>query len=667
MAPTTPPAELGATGKTAAGKAPPRGADAKKKQKRTVFSEQDKDRARTQRSADFSSTTIRTRRKRRVPGGGGERNDVGQPIVIEEPVIITGAITVGELAERVRALPAQVITQLIGMGVMATVNQQIEPEQAISVLEKLGYEALYEREMMEQASWRLTTGGTEAVAGGELRPPVVTILGHVDHGKTTLLDSIRKTNVTEQEFGGITQHIGAYQTVVQGKRITFLDTPGHAAFTAMRARGANLTDIAVLVVAADDGIQPQTIEAIDHAKAAKVPIIVAINKIDLPDAQPEAVKQQLTGHGLVSEEWGGDTIMVPLSAKRGMNIEQLLEMILLVAEVQDLHAQEDVPAHGAVVESKLDKQRGPVATVLVQQGTLHVGDALVIGMVSGKIRAMSDYKGRPLREAGPSTPVEITGLSEVPVAGDLFDVMDEERKARDLAEQRQLKAREERLQTHVSLQNLSNMVASGQVRDLNIIVKSDVAGSIEAISQALSQNVHAEIRVNIIHAGVGDITESDVLLASASDGIIVGFHVRTEPQARLIAEEAGIDVRSYQVIYDLVDDVQKAMVGMLKPIFEEAILGHAEVRAVFKITRYGKIAGSYVTDGLVRRNSKVRVKRGGELVHEGNMDTLKHLKDDVREMAQGFECGISLDNFSDWKEGDIIESYIIKELRRETL
>ena len=471
----------------------------------------------------------------------------------------------GELAERVRALPAQVITQLLGMGVLATVNQQIEPEQAISVLEKLGYEALYEREMVEQASWRLTTGGTEAVTGGELRPPVVTILGHVDHGKTTLLDSIRKTNVIGQEFGGITQHIGAYQTVVQGKKITFLDTPGHAAFTAMRARGANLTDIAVLVVAADDGIQPQTIEAIDHAKAAKVPIIVAINKIDLPDAQPEAVKQQLTGHGLVSEEWGGDTIMVPLSAKRGMNIEQLLEMILLVAEVQDLHAQEDIPAHGAVVESKLDKQRGPVATVLVQQGTLHVGDALVIGMVSGKIRAMSDDKGRPLREAGPSTPVEITGLSEVPVAGDIFDVMDEERKARDLAEQRQLKAREERLQTHVSLQNLSNLVATGQVRDLNIIVKSDVAGSIEAISQALSQNVHAEIRVNIIHAGVGDITESDVLLASASDGIIVGFHVRTEPQARLIAEEAGIDVRSYQVIYDLVDDVQKAMVGLLKP------------------------------------------------------------------------------------------------------
>ena len=664
-APQTPPPELGATGKAAAGKAAPRSADAKKKQKRTVFSEQDKERARQQRSADFSSTTIRTRRKRRSTGG--ERNEVDQPLVLDEPVIITGAITVGELAERVQALPAQVITQLISMGVMATVNQQIEPEQAISVLEKLGYEALYEREMVEQASWRLTSGGTEAVAGGELRPPVVTILGHVDHGKTTLLDSIRKTNVIGQEFGGITQHIGAYQTIVQGKKITFLDTPGHAAFTAMRARGANLTDIAVLVVASDDGIQPQTIEAIDHAKAAKVPIIVAINKIDLPDAQPEVVKQQLTSYGLVSEEWGGDTIMVPLSAKRGLNIEQLLEMILLQAEMQDLHAQADIPAHGAVVESKLDKQRGPVATVLVQQGTLHIGDALVIGMVSGKIRAMSDDKGRPLREAGPSTPVEITGLSEVPVAGDLFDVMDDERKARDLAEQRQLKARDERLQTHMSLQNLSNMVASGQVRDLNIIVKSDVAGSIEAISQALSQNVHAEIRVNIIHAGVGDITESDVLLASASDGIIVGFHVRTEPQARLIAEEAGIDVRSYQVIYDLVDDVQKAMVGMLKPIFEEAILGHAEVRAVFKITRFGKIAGCYVTDGLVRRNSKARVKRDGELVHEGAVDTLKHLKDDVREMAQGFECGISLDSFSDWKEGDVIESYIIKELRRETL
>ncbi len=665
LAQPTPPPDLGASGKAVPGKAAPRGAEAKKKQKRTVFSEQDKERARQQRTADFTSTTIRTRRKRRT--SPAERNEIGQPIVIEEPIIITGAITVGDLAERVRVLPAQVITHLLGMGVLATVNQQIEPEQAISVLEKLGFEALYEREMVEQASWRLSTGGTAVVAGGELRPPVVTILGHVDHGKTTLLDSIRKTNVTEQEFGGITQHIGAYQTVVQGKKITFLDTPGHAAFTAMRARGANLTDIAVLVVAADDGIQPQTIEAIDHAKAAKVPIIVAINKIDLPDAQPDQVKQQLTSHGLVSEEWGGETIVVPLSAKRGLNIEQLLEMILLVAEVQELRALGDMAAHGAVVESKLDKQRGPVATMLVQEGTLHVGDAVVVGMVSGKVRAMADDKGRPLREAGPSTPVEITGLSEVPVAGDLFEVMDDERKARELAEQRQMKAREERLQTHVSLQNLSNLVATGQVSDLNIIVKADVAGSIEAISQALKQVEHAEIRVNIIHAGVGDITESDVLLASASDAIIVGFHVRIELQARLIAEEAGIDVRNYQVIYDLVDDVEKAMVGMLKPIYEEAILGHAEVRAVFKITRYGKIAGSYVTDGLIRRSSKVRVKRAGEVIHEGTLDTLKHLKDDVREMAQGFECGISLDNFSDWKENDIVESYIIKELRRETL
>jgi translation initiation factor IF-2 len=400
-----------------------------------------------------------------------------------------------------------------------------------------------------------------------------------------------------------------------------------------------------------------------------VPIIVAINKIDVPDAQTDAVKQQLSGHGLVAEEWGGETIMVPLSAKKGQNIDQLLEMILLVAEVQELRAEVDTPARGAVVESKLDKQRGPLATILVQEGTLHVGDAIVVGMVAGKIRAMADDKGRPIKEAGPSTPVEIMGLSEVPIAGDLFEVVDDERKAREIAEQRHTKVREERLQAHVSLQNLSSMVASGQVKDLNIIVKTDVAGSIEAISQALSQiqQTDNEIRVNIIHAGVGDVTESDVLLASASNAIIVGFHVRLETQARMIAEETGIDVRLYTVIYDLVDDVQKAMLGMLAPVFEEAILGHAEVRATFKVSRLGVIAGCYVTDGLIRRGAKIRIRRANDIIFEGALDSLKHLKEDVREMAQGFECGISLDRFNNWQEGDIIEAYVVKELRRETL
>jgi len=654
------PAEIGSKGVLKGG--PARGPETKKKQKRTVFSEQDRERGRLHRSTEFTSTTIRSRKKRRDAARAE-----GTQLTVDEPIVVSGPITVRELSERTMTPPAQFISQLIGMGVMATVNQMIEPEQAVTVLEKLGFEALYERELVEQASWRLVAGGTAAATAGELRPPVVTILGHVDHGKTTLLDSIRKTHVTASEFGGITQHIGAYQVLVNEKKITFLDTPGHAAFTAMRARGANLTDIAVLVVAADDGVQPQTIEAIDHAKAAKVPIIVAINKIDVPDAQPDAVKQQLTAHELVSEEWGGDTIMVPVSAKQAKGIEQLLEMILLVAEVQELRAEVDKPACGAVVESRLDKQRGPLATVLVREGTLRVGDALVVGMVSGKVRAMADDKGNPLREAGPSMPVEITGLSEVPVAGDLFEAVDDERKAREIAEQRHFQARAERLQTNVSLQNLSSMVASGQVQDLNIIVKTDVAGSIEAISQALSQIEQGEIRVNIIHGGVGDITESDVLLASASQAIIVGFHVRIEPQGRIIAEEAGIDVRIYQVIYDLVDDVQKAMVGMLTPVLEEVVLGHAEVRAVFNITRVGTIAGCYVTDGLVRRNAKVRVKRAGEVVTTGTLDSLKHIKDDVREMAQGFECGIGLDHFSAWEEGDIIECFQIKEVRRETL
>jgi translation initiation factor IF-2 len=656
-----------AAGAKGPAKGAPRPGDAKKKQKRTVFSDKDKgpNRLAPARGSQFTSTVIRSRRKRRGEKGGGGGG--GDSYVLDEPVIITGPITVGELAEIAHVTPAQIISQLIGMGVLATINQMIEPEQAVAALEKLEIEAHFGSDLAEQASWRLTATTTGGEATGEIRPPVVTILGHVDHGKTTLLDSIRNTNVTAQEFGGITQHIGAYQVEIKGQKITFLDTPGHAAFTAMRARGANLTDIAILVVAADDGVQPQTVEAIDHAKAAKVPIIVAINKIDLPDAQPDIVKQALTSYDLVSEDYGGDTIMVPLSAKKGMNIEQLLEMILLVAEVQELRAEADLPARGAVVESKLDKQRGPVATMLVQEGTLKVGDALVVGMVSGKIRAMTDDKGRPLKTAGPSTPVVITGLADVPVAGDLFETVEEERKARDIAEMRQQKARAERLQTHISLQNLSSMVASGLVKDLNIIVKSDVAGSIEAISQALGQVTQNEIRVNIIHAGVGDVTESDVLLADASNAIIVGFHVRLETQARAIAEEKGIDVRLYQVIYDLIDDVEKAMVGMLAPIFEESVLGHAEVRAVFKLTKAGTIAGCYVKDGLVRRGAKVRVLRAGEKVFESNLDSLKHLKDDVREMAQGYECGIGVDNFNAWQEGDIVEAYVIKELRRETL
>jgi translation initiation factor IF-2 len=638
---------------------------AKKKQKRTVFGDKDnKPFAAKKPTTAFTSTTIKSRKKRSKDATKSNPDQLTRDI----PIIITGHITVGELAERALISPAQIITQLITMGTLATVNQQIEPALAVEVLEKLEIEALYESDLVEHADWRLTaTSSSNDETAGETRPPVVTILGHVDHGKTTLLDSIRKTSVTESEFGGITQHIGAYQVTINDRKITFLDTPGHAAFTAMRARGANMTDIAVLVVAADDGIQPQTVEAIDHAKAAKVPIIVAINKIDSPGAQVESVKQQLTIHELVSEEWGGDTIIVEVSAKKNINIDQLLEMILLVADVADLKSDATKPARGAVVESKLDKQRGPVATVLVQEGTLRVGDAIVAGMISGKIRAMADEHGKSMKEAGPSTPVEITGLSEVPVAGDLFITVADEKIARTLAEDRNLKARDERLQAHVSLQNLSSLVASGLVKDLNLIIKADVAGSIEAISQVLSQIEHSEIRVNIIHAGVGDVTESDVLLASASNAIILGFHVKAESQARLMAEEASIDVRIYQVIYDLADDVQKAMIGMLTPIFEESILGNAEVRMVFKVSRVGVIAGCYVKNGLIRRNAKVHIKRNGETIHTSNLDSLKHLKEEVREMAAGFECGIGIDGYSDWEEGDIIECFIMKELRRETL
>ena len=650
------------------GKSPDRSAAGAKKQKRTVFTtdrDQSANKNKLKKPTDFFSTTIRgPRKQKRVPTGG---NLPIEPLILDEPIIVTGAMTIADIADKVRVTPTAVITKLISKGIMATVNQQLQPEKVVEVFADLGFEALFEESLVEQADWRLSASTMGGEVEGEIRPPVVTILGHVDHGKTSLLDSIRKTNVTAGEHGGITQHIGAYQIETRGKKITFLDTPGHAAFTAMRARGANLTDIAVLVVAADDGIQPQTVEAIDHAKAAKVPIIVAVNKIDVPDANPAEVKQQLTHHELVPEEWGGETIVVELSAKTGQNIEQLLDMILLVAEVQELRAVRDGKAKGAVVESKLDKQRGSVSTMLVQQGTIKVGDAVVVGMVAGKIRAMSDDNGKPIKKAGPSRPIEIIGLPEVPIAGDLFEVIESEKKAREIAKERQEKARSENLQARVSLQNLSSMVASGVVKDLNVIVKTDVAGSIEAISNAISQIKTDEIRVNIIHAGVGDITESDVLLASASAAIIVGFHVKSEIQARIMATEIEIDVRIYTIIYDLVEDIEKAMVGMLAPVFMDVILGHASCRAIFKSSKAGVVAGCMVIDGVIRRDSKVKIRRGEEIVYEGNLDSLKHIKEDVKEMATNFECGISIDKFNAWEEGDILESYIIQESRRESL
>ena len=500
------------------------------------------------------------------------------------------------------------------------------------------------------------------------RPPVVTIMGHVDHGKTTLLDTIRHTNVTAAEAGGITQHIGAYQVEASGKKITFLDTPGHAAFTTMRARGAQVTDITVLVVAADDGVMPQTIEAINHAKAADVPIIVAVNKIDKPEANPDRVKQQLTEHGLVPEEWGGETIYVPVSALKGEGIDELLEMILLVAEVQELKANPDKRARGVVIEAELDKNRGPVATVLVQNGTLRVGDALVAGNYFGKVRAMINDRGRRVKEATPSTPVEILGLSDVPNAGDPFMVFEDEKQAREIADIRAERQRQKELkvQTRITLDDLYKQIQEGDVKELNIIIKADVQGSAEALRGGLEKIDVEGVKVKIIHSGVGAITESDIILASASNAIVIGFNVRPEPNARAMAEQEKVDLRLHRVIYDVIEEIESAMKGMLDPEYEEKVVGTAEVRQTFKVSKVGTIAGCYVTNGKVVRDGKARLIRDGVVIHEGEVDTLRRFKDDVREVAQGYECGMTLKNFNDIKEGDIIEIYVVEEVERAT-
>ncbi|MBC7104804.1 MAG: translation initiation factor IF-2, partial [Firmicutes bacterium] len=502
----------------------------------------------------------------------------------------------------------------------------------------------------------------------EPRPAVVTVMGHVDHGKTSLLDAIRQTNVTATEAGGITQHIGAYQVEHAGRKITFIDTPGHEAFAAMRARGAKVTDVAVLVVAADDGVMPQTVEAINHCRAANVPIVVAINKIDKPDANPERVKQQLTEYGLVPEEWGGDTICVPVSAVRGDGLPELLEMILLVAEMLDLKANPQRPARGTVIEAQLDKGRGPVATVLVQTGTLEVGNVVVAGAAYGRVRAMMDHQGRRLKKAGPSVPVEVLGLSEVPQAGDAFYVVEDERFARQVAARRQLKRREEELKATAGRTTLDEFLkqgATGQVKELPIIIKGDVHGTVEALRAALERLGTDEVRVNVIHSGVGAITETDIMLASASRAIILGFNVRPDVNARRAAEAERVDIRLYRVIYDVVNDVKAALSGLLEPEYREAFLGRAEVRKIFKVSKVGTIAGCYVHEGKVTRDAKVRLVRDGVVVYEGQIDSLKRFKDDVREVPQGFECGLTLERFNDIEEGDIIEAYTIETIKRE--
>ncbi|MBP1570336.1 MAG: translation initiation factor IF-2 [Oscillospiraceae bacterium] len=578
-------------------------------------------------------------------------------------VQIPDEITVGELASRLKVTASEVIKRLMMLGVMASISQVVDFDTASVVAEELG--AKVEKEVVVTIEERLFEEVEDTAENTEKRPPVVVVMGHVDHGKISLLDAIRKTNVTSGEAGGITQHIGAYQVVAGGETITFLDTPGHEAFTSMRQRGAMVTDIAILVVAADDGIMPQTIESINHAKAANIPIIVAINKIDKPTANPERVKQELTEHGLVPEEWGGDTICVPVSAKMGMGIDDLLEMINLTSEVNEYKANPNRRAKGAVIEARLDKGLGPVATILVQNGTLHKGDVLIAGTAVGRVRVMQNDKGERIEIAGPSTPVEITGLTEVPSAGDLFDAVEDEKLARELAEKRTQALKEEKFSSYqkVTLDNLFSQIAQGEMKELPIIVKADVQGSAEAVKQSLEKLSNDEVRVKVIHAAVGAVNKSDVMLASASNAIIIGFNVRPDATAKADAEHDQVEMRMYRVIYDALEDVKAAMKGMLAPKFREVELGHAEVRSVFKLSSAGTVAGCYVKEGKVARHAKIRVVRDGIVIAEDEILSLKRFKDDQREVAAGYECGIGLEKFNDIKEGDIFESFIMEEYR----
>ncbi|GBD23212.1 Translation initiation factor IF-2 [bacterium HR29] len=577
-------------------------------------------------------------------------------------VRIPDALTVKELGDILGVSPIEVIKRLMTHGIMAALNNTIDFRAAELVAKDFGFTAELEQPEIEPVQEEPVLSDEETPDDPSQlveRPPVVTVLGHVDHGKTSLLDAIRKTRVAASEAGGITQHIGAYQVTRNGKTITFIDTPGHAAFTAMRARGARVTDIAVLVVAADDGVMPQTIEAINHAKAANVPIIVAINKVDLPQANPDRVKQQLLEHGVVVEEYGGDSLAVEVSAVKGTGIDDLLEAINLVAELLELKANPNRPASGYVIEAKLDTSRGPVATLLVKNGTLRRGDALVAGEAPGKVRAMFDENGRQVNEAGPSKPVQVMGLEQVPEAGDRFRVVADEKTARQIAEERrrEREAREQPAHAHVALDTLFNEISAGKLKELILIVKADVHGSVEAIKTALEGLSTPEVKVRIIHAAPGPVTDSDVMLAEASRGIIIAFNTRIEPTAKKRAEQSGIEIRSFRIIYELIDAVQQALTGMYEPVFETVVDGHAEVRAVFKSSRVGQIAGCYVTDGTIRRGSWVRVLRNGEEIARGRCESLKRFKDDVREVQAGYECGLTIGGFDKFQEGDVLEFY----------
>ena len=582
-----------------------------------------------------------------------------EPKVVEVP----DEISVGEFATRLGENATTVVKKLFEIGIMASVSQNIDFDTAALIGADLGY--TIEKEIIVTDEDRLFNDVEDSPEDLEPRSPVVVVMGHVDHGKTSLLDAIRNTNVIAKEAGGITQHIGAYRVRIHEKKITFLDTPGHEAFTTMRMRGAQVTDVAILVVAADDGIMPQTVEAINHAKAAGVTIIVAINKIDKEGANPDRIKQELMEYELVPEEWGGDTICVPISAKFNQNIDELLEMVTLVADMKELKANPNRKAKGTVIEAQLDKGRGPVATVLVQNGTLKTGDIVVAGTATGRVRAMVDDRGNQVKKAGPSVPVEIIGLSEVPEGGDILYAVDDEKKAKAVVEKRKEKIKEDSIKSRsaVSLDALFDQIKQGEVKDLNIIVKADVQGSVEAVKQSLTKLSNEEVRVCCIHGGVGGVTESDVMLAAASNAIIVGFNVRPDNGALASAKQNDVDIRLYRVIYHAIEEIEAAMKGMLAPKFRENVLGHAEVRNTFKVSGVGTIAGGYILDGQISRNSQVRIVRDGIIVHEGVLSSLKRFKDDVKDVASGYECGIGIENFNDIKDGDIIESFVMEEIK----
>ena len=590
------------------------------------------------------------------------------PKELPEKITFYESLSVAELAKKIYREPSEIIKKLFGLGVMATINQELDKDAIELICADYGVEV--EEEIRIDRTDLETYFEEENQEINEAdyveRPPVVTIMGHVDHGKTTLLDSIRQTKVTAGEAGGITQHIGAYQVTEGDKKITFLDTPGHAAFTTMRARGAKVTDLTILVVAADDGVMPQTVEAINHAKAAEVPIIVAVNKMDKPTANPDRVMQELTEHGLVSEAWGGDTIFVPISALKGDGIDTLLEMVLLVAEVGELKANPNRLAIGTVIEAQLDKGRGSVATLLVQDGTLEVGSPVVVGNAFGRVRAMVNDLGRRVKSAGPSTPVEITGLNEVPQAGDRFVVFKDEKTARAVGESRATTAIQAQRteKQRVTLDNLFEQMSQGEVKELNLIVKADVQGTVEAMAASLMKIEVEGVNVRIIHTGAGAITESDISLAAASNAIVIGFNVRPDVNAKRAAAEEGVDIRQHRVIYKVIEEIESAMKGLLDPEFEEKIIGQAEVRQTIKVSKVGTIAGSYVTEGKITRESGVRVIRENVVIHEGQLDTLKRFKDDVKEVAKGYECGITIENYNDIQEGDVIEAFVMEEIKR---